>query len=314
MQWKEFVIQTTNEAVEPISNILNEAGANGVVIVDPADLMREKRAIYGELYELDINNYPAEGVLVKAYFLHNEAWAKKDDDLRNKISHLQTLDIDIGLNHITIHDVQEADWENEWKKYFKPLPITDTLTIVPSWERYEKKKPTEKIIHIDPGMAFGTGTHPTTKLSMEALEKILRKNDVVIDVGSGSGILSIGSILLGAKHVYAFDLDEVAVKSTRLNRNLNDMQEQITVTANDLLKNVTQKADIVVSNILADILLHLIDDAWNNLVEDGYFITSGIITSKQEMVLTALEEKGFDIIAVNELKDWISITAQKKTR
>src|SRR5699024_2218887 len=152
MEWKECVIQTENEAVEPISNILNEFGANGVVIVDPADLTKEKRAFYGELYELDATNYPEEGILVKAYFVHNSEWDEKLQEITGKITALQDFNIDIGLNYVTIHDVKEEDWENEWKKYFKPLPITKNLTIVPSWETYEKQHENEKIISIDPGM------------------------------------------------------------------------------------------------------------------------------------------------------------------
>jgi len=314
MEWKEFVIQTENEAVEPISNILNEFGANGVVIVDPADLTKEKRAFYGELYELDATNYPEEGILVKAYFVHNSEWDEKLQEITGKITALQDFNIDIGLNYVTIHDVKEEDWENEWKKYFKPLPITKNLTIVPSLETYEKQHENEKIISIDPGMAFGTGTHPTTVLSMEALEEMIAQDDVVLDVGSGSGVLSIGAVLLGAQHVYAFDLDEVAVNSTRLNADLNHMQKNITTQSNDLLKGITQQADIIVSNILADILLRLIDDAWDNLVDDGYFITSGIIASKQQLVQDALIEKGFHIVKTNELNNWISFIAQKKTR
>lgn len=313
MEWKEFVIQTENEAVEAISNILNEFGANGVVIVDPSDLTKEKRAFFGELYELDAANYPKEGILVKAYFVDNREWAEKLQEITKQITALEQYDINIGLNQVTVHDVKEEDWENEWKKYFKPLPITKSLTIVPSWESYEAKAD-EKIISIDPGMAFGTGTHPTTVLSMEALEKKITEGDTILDVGSGSGVLAIGSILLGAKHVYAYDLDEVAVNSTRLNASLNQMQEQITSQSNDLLKGVKQEADIIVSNILADILLRLIDDAWDNLVDQGYFITSGIIASKQEMVKDALLAKGFDIIETNELNNWISFIAQKKTR
>lgn len=314
MEWKEFVIQTENEAVEAISNILNEFGANGVVIVDPTDLTKEKRAFYGELYELKAANYPEEGILVKAYFVHNSEWDEKLQAITEKITGLQAFNIDIGLNHVTIHDVKEEDWENEWKKYFKPLPITKNLTIVPSWETYEKKHDDEKIISIDPGMAFGTGTHPTTILSMEALEKMITQDDVILDVGSGSGVLSIGAILSGAQHVYAFDLDEVAVNSTRLNAELNQMQEKITTQSNDLLKGIRQQANMIVSNILADILLGLIDDAWDNLVDDGYFITSGIIASKQDLVKDALLKKGFHLVETNEMNNWISFIAQKKTR
>ena len=314
MNWIEIIIHTTNEAIEPISNILNDAGANGVVIVDPSDLTKEKRSKFGELYELNESHYPTSGVLLKAYFLNNDEWSIKKETIQENITNLQQYEIDIGLNKMITREVQEEDWENEWKKYFKPIAVTDRLTIVPSWETYQKQHDDELMITIDPGMAFGTGTHPTTVLSMMALEKVVQKNDIVLDVGSGSGVLSIAAILLSAHHVYAYDLDEVAVNSTIINRDMNHFEENITVKQNDLLTNVHQKANIIVSNILADILLQLIDDAWNLLENEGYFITSGIIKSKEQMVKEALENKGFFIEKTNELDNWISFIAIKSNK
>ncbi|MEI3606858.1 50S ribosomal protein L11 methyltransferase [Pseudogracilibacillus sp. SE30717A] len=311
MDWIELTVQTSNEACESVSNILNELGANGVVIEDPADLIREKRDRFGELYELDPSKYPVEGVNIKAYFLNNTIWPEKEQKIKQQINKLESYNIPLGKNKLVTKIVQEEDWENEWKKYFKPAKITERFTIVPSWETYEKSSPDELIISIDPGMAFGTGTHPTTILSLKALEEVLRPNDLVIDVGVGSGILSIASVLLGAKHVYGYDLDEVAVKSTQINRDKNQLENNITVEQNDLLKGVHKKANIVVSNILADIILRLIDGAWDNLLEEGYFITSGIIEAKQQMVIDALENKGFHIIKINQFENWISIVAQK---
>ena len=213
---------------------------------------------------------------------------------------------------MTTQTVKEEDWENEWKKYFKPMKVTERITIVPIWEDYKKTTAEEIIITIDPGMAFGTGTHPTTILSLQALEKVITPNDLVIDVGVGSGILSIASILLGAKHVYGYDLDEVAVRSSEQNREFNQLEKEITIKQNDLLKNVEKKVNIIVSNILADILLRLVDDAWNNLQDDGYFITSGIIEAKQQLIIDKLLDTGFNVVQVNQFENWVSIIAQKK--
>lgn len=311
MNWKELIIHTTSEALEPISNILNDEGAGGVVIEDPIDLLKEKRAKFGELYELDPSKYPKTGIYIKAYFVDNENWPAKKETIHMKVEKLRTYEIDIGSNEMTVHTVQEQDWENEWKKYFKPIKVTNRLMIVPSWETYNQVDENELIITIDPGMAFGTGTHPTTILSLQALEETVQSGDIILDVGTGSGILSIASALLGASHVYAYDLDEVAVSSTVVNRNMNHLEEYITVQQSDLLKGVQQKATIIVSNILADILLHLVDDAWDNLEENGYFITSGIIEAKQQMVIDCLENKGFQIIQTNTLENWVSIIAKK---
>lgn len=312
LNWIELSIHTTNDALEPVTNILNELGANGVVIEDPADLSREKRDVFGEVYELDKTKYPKEGLIIKSYFLQNDKWAETLEVIRFRINNLKQYEINLGKNKLTTDIVKEEDWENEWKKYFKPMKVTNRITIVPSWEQYQKTSQDELIITIDPGMAFGTGTHPTTILSLQALEKVLQPNDLVMDVGIGSGILSIAAVLLGAKHVYGYDLDEVAVSSSKRNRDSNQLENEITVKQNDLLKNVDKRANIIVSNILADILLRLVDDAWNNLEDDGYFITSGIIEAKQQVIIDKLLDTGFDVIETNQYENWVSIIAQKK--
>lgn len=311
VDWNELVIHTSNDAQEPISNILNEFGANGVILVDPADLYRTRRDVYGELYALDSKKYPANGVILKAYYKDNHQWDEKIKAIQQAINQLADLSIDLGTNDVKVNHVQEEDWENEWKQYFKPEKVSHQLVIVPSWEQYDAQAH-EKIITIDPGMAFGTGTHPTTVLSLQGLEKVIHPGDVILDVGSGSGILSIASVLLGANHVYSYDLDEVAVNSTIANRNLNGFKKNITVQQNDLLKGVITKANIVVSNILADILVLVIDDAWNNLVDSGYFITSGIIEQKADMIQQKMEAHGFTIVERNEEDKWISFIAQKR--
>ncbi len=311
MDWIELTVHTSNEACESVSNILNEIGANGVVIEDPADLLKDRRDLYGELYDLDEKKYPLEGIIIKAYFINNDTWSTTIEIIKDQINSLATHHIPLGKNTLSTTIVKEEDWENEWKKYFKPAKVTERFTIVPSWEDYEKETENELIINIDPGMAFGTGTHPTTILSLQALEEVLRPNDLVIDVGVGSGILSIASILLGANHVYGYDLDEVAVNSTRLNSGRNGFEQRITVAKKDLLNGVNEKANIIVSNILADILLRLVDDAWDKLLPKGFFITSGIIDAKKQMVVDALENKGFHITKINQYENWISIIAQK---
>src|SRR5699024_6574928 len=196
MDWKEFVYHTTNEAIEPVSNVLNNEGANGVVIVDPHVLTREKRAFYGELYALNEDMFPKEGVFIKAYFVANDQWETKKKSLVQKIRLLAQYEIDLGLDDVFVHDVKEEDWENEWKKYFKSSTITHTLTLRSTCENYTKKNESEQIINLDPGMAFGTVKHPTTVLSMKAIEKTITTGDIILHVGSGPGALSIGAVLL----------------------------------------------------------------------------------------------------------------------
>lgn len=314
LEWKEVQIYTTHEAMEPISNILNESGANGVLIKDSNDLTKKKTARFGEIYELNPNKFPKEGIMIKAYFLNDDHFPTILENINSKIDRLRDFEIDIGTGEVIINDVVETDWETAWKKYYKPTSITDKITILPSWEQYERKKDDEIIVKLDPGMAFGTGTHETTKLSVKALQKYVKKNDHVIDVGCGSGILSITSILLGAKHVHAFDLDQVAIQSTRINSELNDVHQSMTILQNDLLKEIDVKADIIVSNILAEILVDLVEDAYRCLVNDGYFILSGIIEKKELFIKEHLEKNGFKIIERNEMGHWVSFVTQKEVR
>ncbi|WP_373892854.1 50S ribosomal protein L11 methyltransferase [Virgibacillus natechei] len=311
MKWSELCIHTTNEAIEPISNILNETGASGLVIEDPLDLVKERDTYFGEIYELNPDEYPQEGVYVKAYLPAGDRLDEMVKQIKQAVTKLKNYSIDIGKNDVTLNEINEEDWANAWKKYYKPIHISDSITIIPTWENYTPISSDEIIIELDPGMAFGTGTHPTTILSIRALEKYVRKEDVVIDVGSGSGVLSIASSLLGAGNVHAYDLDDVAVKSTKVNTELNKLDNHIEAKQNNLLKQVDIKANIIVSNILAEIIVQFVDDAWKNLESGGLFIMSGIIQAKEMLVKDELEQQGFEILEVNVLEDWISITAKK---
>ncbi|MFD2046112.1 50S ribosomal protein L11 methyltransferase [Ornithinibacillus salinisoli] len=312
MKWTEICIHTTNEAVEPISNILHETGASGVVIEDPMDLIIERDTNFGEIYELSSEDYPDEGVFIKAYLPISSFLVETVEEIKHAINNLITFDIELGHNQVTLSEVHEEDWATAWKKYYKPIHISDRITITPTWEDYSPKRKNELVIELDPGMAFGTGTHPTTILSVQALETYLKHGDTVIDVGCGSGVLSIASVLLGADKAFAYDLDEVAVKSTLLNAKVNKVHEKIETKQNNLLHQVNQNADVIVSNILAEIIVQFISDAWKNLKHEGLFITSGIIQSKKHTVLEALQIQGFEIIKINELEDWVSIIAKKK--
>jgi len=311
VDWLEVSIHTTNEAIEPISNLLNEKGTNGVVIVNSLDLEKDRKTPLGEVFELKPENYPKEGVYIKTYIPDNGKHEKFIEDLNKTIEDLKQYEIDVGNNEISVMKVYEEEWSTAWQKYYKPVQVSNKITITPTWEEYVPKSKEEIIIELDPGMAFGTGTHATTRLSLQALEQYINPNDLVIDVGCGSGVLSIASRKLGAKQIFAYDLDEVAVKSTSLNAELNQTEQFITVKQNNLLKGVSLEADTIVSNILAEVIVRFVSDAWDNLKSGGLFITSGIIKSKEEWVRSKLAERGFTIIETNELDGWISIIAKK---
>jgi len=311
MKWTEISIHTTNEAIEPISNILHEAGASGVVIEDPSELTKEREDWFGEIYDLNPGDYPEEGVIIKAYLPVNSFISETVDSIKQEITDLIKYDIDIGTNLVTTTEVKEEDWASSWKKYYHPVKISETFTIVPTWEDYERVNSDELIIELDPGMAFGTGTHPTTVMCIQALEKTVQKDQHIIDVGTGSGVLSIAAALLGAKNVLALDLDEVAVESAKQNIDINHVSEQIEVRKGNLLEGIEDKADIVVANILADIIIRFTDDAASIVKQGGYFITSGIIQPKKLEVKEAIIAAGFDIEETLVMEDWVAFIAKR---
>ncbi len=313
MKWSEISILTTNEAIEPVSHILHESGASGVVIEDPFDLIKEREDMFGEIYQLNPDDYPSEGVLVKAYLPVNSFLGETVEEIKQGITNLVTYDIDIGENKVEISEVNEEEWATAWKKYYHPVKISDKFTIVPTWEDYTPVHSDELIIELDPGMAFGTGTHPTTVMCIQALERIVKPEDSVIDVGTGSGVLSIAAAMLDASEVKAYDLDEVAVRSARLNVKLNKVQDRVSVDQNNLLYGITGQADVIVANILAEIILRFTEDAFELVKPGGYFITSGIIQPKKQEVKEALEHAGFLIEEVMVMEDWVAIIAQKPT-
>ncbi len=313
MKWSEISIHTTNEAIEPISNILHEAGASGVVIEDPFELTKEREDQFGEIYQLNPEDYPEEGVIIKAYLPVNSFLGETAEAIKEAINNLIIYNIDIGINKVTISEVNEEEWATAWKKYYHPVKISERFTIVPTWEEYEPVNSDELIIELDPGMAFGTGTHPTTVMCIQALERTVKSGDAIIDVGTGSGVLSIAAAMLGAGGVRAYDLDEVAVRSARLNIKLNKVNEKVTVAQNNLLDEVEENsADVVVANILAEVILRFTDDAARVIKPGGCFIASGIINAKKDLIKEDLIRAGFIIEETLVMEDWVAIIARRK--
>ena len=311
MKWAEFSIHTTQAAVEPVCHILHQSGASGVVIEDPTDLVKEWSQEFGTVYQLSPEDYPEEGVIVKAYFPVNSFLNETIEETKGEINGLQAHQIDLGKNQVNVSEVDEEDWATAWKKYYHPIKVSNRLTIIPTWEEYTPQED-EMIIELDPGMAFGTGTHPTTILSIQALEKSMKPGDRVLDVGTGSGVLAIAAARLGASHVEAFDLDEVAVKSAIGNVELNHSTSIITVEQNDLVQGVQADSyQLVVANILAEIITSFTHEVFRILHPGGVYVTSGIIKRKKQEVKDALTDSGFFIKEVTEMDDWVAIIAHK---
>ncbi|WP_018756756.1 50S ribosomal protein L11 methyltransferase [Paenibacillus terrigena] len=324
MLWHELTIHTTEEAVEMISNFLHEMGADGVSIEETGSLNRERDTTYGQLYDKPFNDIPEGEAVIKGYFADVSNPGDLVAEITPRIEELRTFDIDPGSYTMDTRVVNEEEWANAWKQYFKPIRVSEKLTIKPTWEPYEAGQG-EHIIEIDPGMAFGTGTHPTTSLCLRALESVIQGGEEIIDVGTGSGILAIGAVKLGAKHVLALDLDPVAVTIAEENTQLNQLENEITVHLSDLLQvinrnqednestplGVTLPVQIVVANILAEVILLFIDDVYNALAEGGIYITSGIYKNKEEVVEQALLAAKFTIVDRYREDDWVAFVARK---
>lgn len=287
-KWQELTVEVLREAEEAASNILIELGSQGVAIDDSADYLG-RVGKYGEVFP-EVKQ--VDTVKITAYYPEHVDIDAVEKEVAQRLSALSDFGVNAGDIHYDTQELAEQDWAENWKKYYEPTRISHDLTIVPSWTDYEAKTG-EKIIRLDPGMAFGTGTHPTTKMSLFALEQVLRGGETVLDVGTGSGVLSIASSLLGVKSIYAYDLDEVAVRVAQENIDLNAGTENIHVATGNLLQGVDIQADVIVANILADILINMTEDAYRLVKDEGYLIMSGIISEKWEMVRESAEKAGF---------------------
>ncbi|MEI7028077.1 50S ribosomal protein L11 methyltransferase [Paenibacillus sp. y28] len=327
MKWHEITIHTTEEAEEMISNFLHELGAGGVSIEESGSLNRKRDTSLGQWYEKPLNDIPEGEAVIKGYFSEVEEVSELLASLQESVRMLkEEIGIDTGKAEFSVREVDEEDWANAWKQYFKPMRISERMTIKPTWEAYEPSEG-EVIIELDPGMAFGTGTHPTTALCIRTLDSVIRGGEQVIDVGTGSGVLAIAAAKLGAKHVLALDLDPVAVSSATSNTELNQLEDAITIRESDLLQvlrlaqeggadveaelGVRVPVQLVVANILAEILLLFMDDVYQVLEKDGIYIASGIYIAKEAEVEQALLATGFTIQAKHRDQDWVAIVAKK---
>ncbi|WP_419742635.1 50S ribosomal protein L11 methyltransferase [Paraclostridium dentum] len=310
MKWAEITIKTTTEAVEAITNILYEQNVGGVSIEDPKDFKFQKKHEYDwDFVEEEIFNSGYDGVIIKTYITEERDVSDDIKLIKEKIEGLKEFGIDVGEAIVELSQVDEEDWANEWKNYYKPAKIGEKIVVKPTWEDYEAKD-TDLIIELDPGMAFGTGTHETTSMCIRELEKYVKPESKVFDIGCGSGILAIAAAKLGAKDVLAVDLDEVAVKVSKENIELNKVEGSVNALHGNLMEVVKDKADIVVANIIADIIKILAKDIKQFMKDDAVFISSGIIHAKVDEVKEALTQNGLEIVHVESLGEWNAIVSK----
>ena len=319
MIWNKVTIETTTEATDMLSYLLDEYGVEGIEIEDKIPLSEEdKQAMYIDILpELP----PDDGVAYISCYIDDKIDVKDlcryiEEQLKEMSGYMS-----VGTGNITIGETEDKDWMNKWKDFFHPFRLEDNIVIQPTWTETAEVSPEDIVVHIDPGTAFGTGSHETTRLCITNLKKYIRSDGTtdVLDAGCGSGILSIIAMKLGANKVYGIDIDELAVQASLENLELNDIpRERYEVVRGDVIsdKQFAESVarigqyDIVVANILADVIIPLSGVIRPFMKEDGIFITSGIIDDKETAVKEALVANGFEIIDTIYLGELVSIVAK----
>lgn len=310
MNWQEIKVITLQEAVEGVSDLLYDLGSGGVIIEDPELINSLANAGEWDAYELPDEVLKASHPWVKGYLPVDERLPKRIEALKLGLDEISNR-LDKCLMKIEFSQVQEEDWANNWKAYFKPHKIGNRVVIKPSWEEYTPIND-EVIVELDPGMAFGTGNHATTSMCIEVIEKNIVQDCTVLDVGTGSGILSIAAAKLGAKKILAMDYDLVAVKVAQENINLNKVEHKIQVFQNDLLSGITEKAHLIVANIIADIIIRLAPQIKERMLPGGRFLASGIISERAQEVIDAAIYYGLLPLEKKEQDDWVAIVFKAK--
>lgn len=313
MDWIEVAIKTTTQGADIAAHFFYEVGVQGVVIEDPDDIrLAELEARTWDYIDESVLRDMDEAVLVKGYLYEDVAVFDKLQLIRDRTKWALTQDfgLNLGTLEMILTNVREEDWANNWKKYYKPIKVSERIVIKPTWETYE---PTmgECVLELDPGMAFGTGTHETTVLCIQAIDKAVHPSASLLDVGCGTGVLAIAGLLMGAKRADCVDIDSNAVRVARENAVLNHVQDKMTVYEGNLLDKIQGTYTIVVANIIADVVIQLSDFIGNYLEPAGVFIASGIILDRLEEVMTAVTKAGLTITHKQTMGEWAVVVSRK---
>ncbi len=321
MKWKKFTVKTITDAEDIIISTLYDIGLEGAQIEDKVPLTPlEKEQMFVDILP---DGPEDDGIAYLSFFVEDSEENPVDsDELTAKIK--QELDglrnfMDVGEGSVMVSETEDIDWINNWKQFFHQFYIDDLL-VIPSWEEVKPEDKDKKILHIDPGTAFGTGMHETTQLCIRQLKKHLTPETELLDVGTGSGILAIISLMYGIKHAVGTDLDPCAVEAVRENMKANNIQPECfemmignIITDKSVQDSVGyEKYDIVVANILADVLVPLTPVIVNQLKPGGVYITSGIIDNKEQVVRDAVEQAGLEVVDVTYQGEWVNVTARKR--
>ena len=313
MDWLEITIHTTTAGADIVSEKLMAEGATGTMVEDRADIPDPSKpnGIW-EIIDPKLLEEMPEDVLVHAWFAPDEKLADHLQALREQLRGLQALlpDFDLGSLKLETLNVHDEDWSEVWKRFYKPFRAGKRLVVKPTWELYDPKEG-DLVIEIDPGMAFGSGTHETTGMCMALLEDALRPGDRVMDVGCGSGILAIGAAMLGAKDVLAVDIDPDAVRVARENIAQNRLTDRVRAVEGNLLEGIDGTCEVCVANIIADVICMFAAPLNDHIVPGGLFICSGIIKEREQEVLDALAKAGYTVLEVRRKGEWVAMLSRR---
>ena len=321
MKYRQVEILTTIQGLDVVTTALLEIGITDTIVEDPRDiddLLKKEKGYEWDYIDDEVMEQKNRDPKIIAVFEDDEDGERKTQGISAAMETLKTNaeagmygdDFNLGSLDIKVEIDDDSRWKDNWKEFFKPTRISDTIVVKPTWEEYSPADG-EKILEIDPGMAFGTGTHETTSLCVKLMEKYLKEGDKVLDVGCGSGILSIAGALMGASDVLGIEIDPVAVDVAKDNIKLNNVEQIARVKQGDLTKGIDYKADVVVANLMADLVIMLSGDVARHMLDGGKYISSGILIEKEEQVAEAIKKCGFEILEIMEDGMWCAIVGQR---
>ena len=319
MDWREVTIYTTTEGIGPVEALLEDNGVEGYVLEDAADFEEflKDTEIYWDYVDEDLEKQMQGLSQIRLYLEQNASVPETVESLKSQLAALraQYPTVDFGSLDVQLANVKDEDWENNWKRYYQPLPIGERLLVVPEWLHPENPENRVEVL-LDPGMIFGTGAHASTQMCMRELERAIQGGERVLDLGSGSGILSITAVLLGAAHATGVDIDPKAEDIARENAAINQIfSDRFTAVTGDvigdraMMESLRGHYDVVLANIVADVIIPLSRVVPEFLQEDSVFICSGILNTRLAEVLAALEQNGLQIISTEQQEDWCRVTA-----